>query len=126
MRGGSTVGRRSKGAGAYLPTRPESLLGNCMETKHAKTATLSLTLLGGRERHWEGDTRALQMQQGELIFLIKKKKHPSLIPNVHYLKDKNEKRKKQIHLTAGKGGRGKQQMELRQPNSSRRKGKGHG
>lgn len=120
------MGRRSKGAGAYLPTRPESLLGNCMETKHAKTTTLSLTLLGGRERHWEGDTRALQMQQGELIFLIKKKKHPSLIPNVHYLKNKNEKRKKQIHLTAGKGGRGKQQMELRQPNSSRRKGKGHG
>lgn len=117
------MGRHSKGA--YLPTRPESLLGNCMETTHAKTATLSLTLLGGRERHWEGDTRALQMQQGELIFLIKKK-HPSLIPNVHYLKNKNEKRKKQIHLTAGKGGRGKQQMELRQPNSSRRKGKGHG
>lgn len=72
MRGGSTVGRHSKGAGAYVPTRPESLLGNCMETKHAKTATLSLTLLGG------------------------------------------------------KGGRGKQQIELRQPNSSRRKGKGHG
>lgn len=66
------MGRHSHAAGAHLPTRPESLLGNCMETKHAKTATLSLTLLGGRERHWEGDIRVLQMQQGKLIFLIKK------------------------------------------------------
>lgn len=88
--------------GAYLPTRPERLLGNCMETKHAKTATLSLTLLG-RERHWEGDTRVLQMQQGKLIFLIKKKKHPSLIPNVHYLKNKNEKKKKANPSDSRKG-----------------------
>lgn len=65
---------------AYLPTRPESLLGHCMETKHAKTATLSLTLLGGRERHWEGDIRVLQMQQGKLIFLIKKKNTPVSFP----------------------------------------------
>lgn len=67
------------------------------------------------------------------INILIKRKHPSLIPNVHFLKNKNEektnkqakkqKNKKQIHLTAGKGER-KQQTELRQPNSSRGKRKG--
>lgn len=77
-RGGSTVGRHSNGA-AYLPTRPERCQGTAWRQSMLKP-TLSLTLLGGRERHWEGDTRALQMQQGELIFLIKKKNTPVSFP----------------------------------------------
>lgn len=58
------------------------------------------------------------------INILIKRKHPSLIPNVHFLKNKNEektnkqakkqKNKKQIHLTAGKGER-KQQTSLDSP-----------
>lgn len=60
----------------------------------------------------------------KINILIKKKKHPSLIPNVHYLKNKNKKKQKPNPSESRKRVRGSSRWSLDSPTPLEGKRKG--